>query len=356
MNKTQFISYIENPDKLTGNDSVLLADIVKNFPYFQTAHLLYTKSLHNTQSIHYNNQLKTTAAYATDRKILYKLITKSQEAASEIIELPKIVEVKSTAEKEQQIEKAVETIVKEEVKEKQITPIIETIKPQIIEVPVIEKTEELVASKIEEKIHAELASENTNIATDDAEDTALRALEKDYLSVAADSAIELEVLNTEIHTETIETNFVLNTGESQTTEQPKEIKQKSAIDINNLSFTDWLKHVGDEAIEIKYSEKAEEKTTNLSAAELIDKFIKEEPKITRPKTEFFNPVNMAKQSVADDITLVSETLAKIYVLQGNYSKALQAYENLRLKYPEKRLYFAAQIKQIRKLINQQNNK
>jgi hypothetical protein len=91
----------------------------------------------------------------------------------------------------------------------------------------------------------------------------------------------------------------------------------------------------------------------MNAFDLIDKFIKEEPKMTRPKTEFFSPVNMAKQSVADDITFVSETLAKIYVLQGNYAKALNAYENLRLKYPEKRLYFATQIKNLRKLINQQ---
>jgi len=91
----------------------------------------------------------------------------------------------------------------------------------------------------------------------------------------------------------------------------------------------------------------------LSDVDLIDKFIREEPKITRPKAEFYSPVNMAKQSVADDITFVSETLAKIYVLQGNYVKALHAYENLRLKYPEKRLYFASQIKNLRKLINQQ---
>ena len=62
---------------------------------------------------------------------------------------------------------------------------------------------------------------------------------------------------------------------------------------------------------------------------------------------------MAKQSVADDITFVSETLAKIFMMQGDYSKALEAYESLRLKYPEKRLYFASQIKKLRKLINQQ---
>jgi hypothetical protein len=351
MNKAQFISYIENPDKLNSADSALLADIVKSFPYFQTAHLLYTKSLHNTQSIHYNNQLKITAAYASDRKILYQLITKSKEVVAEAIELPKIVEQKNKEEEEKQFEKAVQTIVKEEVKEKQITPIISEIKPEIVEIPLIEKTEELVAAKIEEKVHEELVSEEQKKSDKKTEDLDLRILEHDYLNVAADSAIELEVLNTEI----TESNFVLNTEKIDIEElSPK--KEKAVLDVSNLSFTDWLKHVGDESVEIKDAEKAETKSTNLSAAELIDKFIKEEPKITRSKTEFFNPVNMAKQSVADDITLVSETLAKIYVLQGNYNKALQAYENLRLKYPEKRLYFAAQIKQIRKLINQQNNK
>ena len=80
--------------------------------------------------------------------------------------------------------------------------------------------------------------------------------------------------------------------------------------------------------------------------------IKDEPKLSPQKTAFYSPVNMAKQSVAEDITFVSETLAKIYVLQGNYAKAIKAYENLRLKYPEKRLYFASQIKNLRKLINQ----
>lgn len=351
MNKKQFISYVENPDKLSGSEAVLLADIIKSFPYFQTAQLLYAKCLNNTQSIHYNNQLKITAAYASDRKVLHRLITNKKDTLKEIsIAEPieqKVIKANNT------FEKAVETIVKEEVKEKQIIPIVTEPEKEIIPIPEKELFEEKVVEKIEEKLHEELKDEKTK----DVDKKTLTELEKEYLSVAIDSAIEIDVLNAELKNETVETNFVLNTSPpiTKSNAQEEEIFQKKEeVNVSNLSFSDWLKHVddGNEIID----NIVEEKSQNLSAAELIDKFIKEEPKITRPKAEFFNPVNIAKQSVADDITLVSETLAKIYVLQGNYNKALQAYENLRLKYPEKRLYFAAQIKQIRKLLNQQNNK
>ena len=57
---------------------------------------------------------------------------------------------------------------------------------------------------------------------------------------------------------------------------------------------------------------------------------------------------MAKSSVADVSDIVSETLAKIYLGQNNFSKAIQTYEKLMLKYPEKSVYFAALIKEIKK--------
>ncbi len=385
MNKNQFISYVENPDKLSGNDAALLNELLKNFPYFQTAHLLYAKSLHNQNSIHYNNQLKITAAYATDRKVLHRLITKQEEKEMEMVLTTEI----NTDIEEREIEHSVIELIKEEIIEHSIKPVIEEAeveKPKpvavqildtivseekiieeiavekqtevILEVPESVQTEERVIEKIIERIEEEKEIEKEEIIRQKeeiAEPTGrIDELEKEFLTEAVNAVYEIEIQNTEP---------VFQKQEQAKEEEKKETQLPVAepgIDIESLSFTDWLKQLeeGNVISEKPLLEvpKVTTKEKQSGAFDLIDKFIKEEPRLSRPKVEFYNPVNMAKQSVAEDITFVSETLAKIYELQGNYSKALHAYENLHLKYPEKRLYFAAQIKNLRKLINQQKEK
>jgi hypothetical protein len=86
--------------------------------------------------------------------------------------------------------------------------------------------------------------------------------------------------------------------------------------------------------------------------DLIQRFLKTNPSISRPKKEFFNPLNVAKKSEQMDETLVTETLAQIYWKQGNLKAALQAFERLMLKFPEKRPYFAGLIQKIRNELNQ----
>lgn len=79
-----------------------------------------------------------------------------------------------------------------------------------------------------------------------------------------------------------------------------------------------------------------------STKAIIDQFIQRS--VTPPpakKAEFFTPQSAAKRSLEDHADLVSETLAKVYEAQGNYSKAAAAYRRLALKHPDKSAYFAS---------------
>jgi hypothetical protein len=86
----------------------------------------------------------------------------------------------------------------------------------------------------------------------------------------------------------------------------------------------------------------------VSRTEIIEKFIKEEPRISPAKAAFYSPVNMARKSVEEHDDLVSPTLAQIYLSQGNPQKAISTYEKLILLYPEKSAFFALQIEKIKK--------
>jgi hypothetical protein len=86
-------------------------------------------------------------------------------------------------------------------------------------------------------------------------------------------------------------------------------------------------------------------------AELIDRFILANPRIG-PVTDRGEKAqeDISKPFVEDTGGLVTETLARIYVTQGYYSKAIDIYERLSLKYPEKSSYFATQIEKVKELI------
>ena len=124
------------------------------------------------------------------------------------------------------------------------------------------------------------------------------------------------------------------------------------------SFQEWLQlsrtQPIDRSIESnsKTFEDSMEEERKKKAA-LIDKFIETNPKIA-PIKPGSAPAPQFELNSSDNTHLMTETLARVYLEQKKYQKAIQAYEILILKYPEKSSFFADHISEIRNLQNNNN--
>ncbi len=77
MVKNNYINILNNPEAIEKQNTAELKSVIEQFPYFQSARALFLKALKDQESYKYNNELKITAAYTTDRSILFNFITSS---------------------------------------------------------------------------------------------------------------------------------------------------------------------------------------------------------------------------------------------------------------------------------------
>ena len=103
------------------------------------------------------------------------------------------------------------------------------------------------------------------------------------------------------------------------------------------SFSEWL------ALTKVQKINREEET------DLINNFIEKSPTIKVEKNKFFSPTETAKSSILENDELITETLARVYLEQEHFEKAIESYKKLSLKYPKKSSFFADQINLINDL-------
>ena len=115
----------------------------------------------------------------------------------------------------------------------------------------------------------------------------------------------------------------------------EEIDTPDNSKVEKYSFLDWFDIINDEVPKVE------------KKLDLIDEFIKNSPKIEFSKEEKSENEIIINTKIKDE--LITETLAKIYVTQKKFNKAIKAYDILSLKYPKKSSFFADQINYIKKL-------
>ncbi|MDG1920237.1 MAG: hypothetical protein P8I75_03395 [Flavobacteriaceae bacterium] len=126
--------------------------------------------------------------------------------------------------------------------------------------------------------------------------------------------------------------------------QPKEEEQivdSLQSESETMRFSEWAGYLK--------ARKVPEKQLKLNDKfELIDSFLSKQGKII-PDKSATNKEDLSEKSWTASDELMTETLAKVFVKQKKYNNALEAYQILGLKYPEKNSFFADQIKEIKRL-------
>lgn len=456
LNKKQIKELIGNPEEISADEVKKLASLIKDYPYFQTARLLYSKGLQNTESVDFDASLQLTATYAADRKKLYVLLygentetfvqpepveVKPQEPVAEPVSQE--VEEKSEAVSETQtveelVAQQVEEVqqVAEEVVEETESESVPTETPTVEE-PVVQQVEEVqkVAEDFVEEIKTEVektiepaqpnepqkstesSAEKEAFVETEIMETTEQPEEKNEAvpvvdepkqeTVAAEPIAEVE----KTAVPTVKPIFSEPIIKAVTEDAPKneslaerilrecrERKEREAnkqnepvAQVSNPEKEEKQPLAEDELLDVSFDSAATQESGNDAQPEqaplvfemldeelkvsnpvgknekhdwfersggwkntesdfnLIDKFILENPKMPKFDAHLAeNTEDLALECVPEQ-ECVTESMAKIYIKQQLFNKAIEIYEKLRLKYPEKSVYFANRISEVQEL-------
>lgn len=352
MIESEVLEYIDKPELLNQSSIYQLGKLINDYPFFQTAHVLFLKALKSQNNIDFEQQLSKSSVYISDRDLLFKFLNKEIKLVDKIEE---IVEIEKKSPESSPDKKLLKNKnVRREINdsfEGLGENISKTISSQL-EFSVIKEDDKLEFPSEIYFIEEEREGKN-NIITIDADPDDIKKLRKrsDILQIeevkpACSSALPAEQAGDKVSfAGGKEKKFIKNSTTIKGTEESFELIETEKIQSKGLNEIQKPKEIFD------ISDYVDEDTLAMND-DLISKFIENNPRIKPKETEEENH-DMSVDSVNEDTNLLSETLVKVYIKQGLFEKAIQSYKKLSLKYPEKSIYFAGQIKIIEEQINKQ---
>ena len=345
----------------TGSED-LLGDLTDKYPYCQALHFARLKWLKENKNVEYNDYLKQVSAYANDRDYLFSYINDKiteeeiPDVLSNIITIENLTETHPQPSGQDEQEDRLQQIIDQRLRELNIMRTAPSPEFKIDEFMLQLEEQKRETLPLPEVPVQEFKVETTELPDPIIEiEEAVHQIEvKTEIPVPLESReagkepnIEIEKL---VHSEDPIDQLI---GNNVILEQYVPVIQEDQVinatsEFDTMTFTEWLRSIRRPLAVTEVNQKKIQQTPKNG---IIERFIKEEPRITPSKSAFYSPVNMAKQSITEHNDLVSETLAKIYSTQGNYEKAISTFEKLSLLHPEKSSYFAALIIDLKKKQN-----
>jgi len=334
--KEKFLQLLQNNHSIQDDDLKKIISLESTFPYSQVLHTLSAIGSRKLKSADSNKKLTDAAVYATDRLILKKLIMSIDDLSIDTVSKKKISaparlpattkKVNGKSDKDSTKIIAKQSTISKAPAKSAAESVLKPTKPIVHQVA---DHPGLLNEKKAEQLRAELMK--------NLED--LLEIKKQFFGEKPKrkkkSSQNLSHKNS---------NVIVKIVKKQTS-KTDDASEKMRVTKSYKKPSKTTKKVDSKLLETKKTKT----TKKVIQQDIIDKFIKSEPKIRRKKnTESEQDQNdLSKESVSFNDDLVSENLAKVMVKQGKTSKAIDIYKKLIWKFPQKKAYFASQIESLK---------